>query len=363
MKIALFCHSVVSDWNHDDAHFLRGTATELILSGHEVMIYEPEDSWSYAGLLTEPDGTEAITGYRRAYPILSERRYRELQLDTMLDGVDLAIVHDWNRPELIAAVGRWRAEHSGLRLLFHDTHRRAITAREEIGEIDLRRYDGVLACGEALRNIYLKHGRHTRVWTWHEAADTRVFHPQSGFQRTYDLMWIGNWGDEERTAELREFLIEPCRALGLKAAVYGVRFSAGAREALGEAGIEYLGWLPNFRVPEAFARVNVTVDVPRRADGNGMPGIPTMRLFEALACGIPLVSAPWVDAEGLFRTGGDFLMAESGKQMTRHLEAVLGDAVLAKRLTENGRDTILRRHTCSHRAGELLVIAEAIGAR
>jgi spore maturation protein CgeB len=43
-----------------------------------------------------------------------------------------------------------------------------------------------------------------------------------------------------------------------------------------------------------------------------LPGIPTIRVFEALACGIPLVSAPWDDAEGLFRPGEDFLVARDG---------------------------------------------------
>src|SRR5207248_6767087 len=101
-------------------------------------------------------------------------------------------------------------------------------------------------------------------WTWHEAADTRVFRPLPDHARDADLVWIGNWGDDERTEELREFLIEPVKALKLKARVYGVRYPQHALDELDAAGIEYGGWLPNYSVPEVFAGRRVTVHVPRR---------------------------------------------------------------------------------------------------
>ena len=90
-----------------------------------------------------------------------------------------------------------------------------------------------------------------RAWTWHEAADTRVFRPLAGRHREGDLVWVGNWGDDERTAELHEFLLDPVQALGLKARVYGVRYPDHARAALADAGIEYAGWLPNFERPRS----------------------------------------------------------------------------------------------------------------
>ena len=53
MKIALFYHSLVADWNHGNAHFLRGIAAELLARGHEVAIYEPRDCWSGQNLFSE----------------------------------------------------------------------------------------------------------------------------------------------------------------------------------------------------------------------------------------------------------------------------------------------------------------------
>ena len=113
----------------------------------------------------------------------------------------------------------------------------------------------------------------------------------------------------KRSAELHEYLLEPVRALGLRARIHGVRYPQEALQGLQGAGIEYAGWLPNYRVPAAFARYRVTVHVPRRPYVEALPGIPTIRPFEVLACGIPLISAPWNDCEGLFTPGEDFLIA------------------------------------------------------
>src|SRR5699024_762173 len=115
--------------------------------------------------------------------------------------------------------------------------------------------------------------------------------------------WIGNWGDGERARELQEFLIEPARDLRLSGSVYGVRYPDEALQALAATNLVYRGWLPNVEVPRQFARHRVTLHVPRRPYVEQLPGIPTIRLFEALACGIPLICAPWEDAEGLFRPG------------------------------------------------------------
>ena len=184
-----------------------------------------------------------------------------------------------------------------------------------------------------------------------------------GVAKEGDLVWIGNWGDDERTAELHEFLLQPVHDLHLKARVHGVRYPEAAKKALAEAGIEYAGWLPNYRAPEVFARYRVTVHVPRRPYVRALPGIPTIRIFEALACGIPLVSAPWDDAEGLFTPGKDFLVAPDGAEMRAHLKALLADEDLARSVSAHGLETILRRHTCGHRADELLEIwAELAGA-
>jgi spore maturation protein CgeB len=234
-----------------------------------------------------------------------------------------------------------------------------------MASLDLRHYDGVLAFGRTIAERYLKNGWTQFAWIWHEAADVRRFHPLPNTPKDGDLVWIGNWGDDERTAELHEFLIDPVKDLQLKARIHGVRYPDSAKQALQEAGIDYAGWIANYRVPEVFAKYRCTVHVPRRAYADNLVGIPTIRMFEALASGIPLISAPWCDAEKLFSPGEDYLVARTGTEMRKLLREVLDDADLAQTLAAHGVHTILNRHTCAHRVDELLSILEGLnrGAR
>ncbi|HEU4732645.1 MAG TPA: glycosyltransferase [Kofleriaceae bacterium] len=372
MKLVYFTHSLISDWNHGAAHFLRGVVSELLARGHEVCVYEPEDAWSMTNLVRE-HGEAPIAAFHAAYPALASRRYAvrdrgpgpdhglDPLLEQALDGADAVIVHEWNEPELVARIGRHRARGGRYALLFHDTHHRSVTAPHEISRYDLRDYDGVLAFGRVIRDLYVERGWAARAWTWHEAADVRVFGPRPEISRDADVVWIGDWGDDERTAELTAMLIEPIAALRLRASVHGVRYPDAARQALAAAGIRYAGWLPSFEVPRVFARHTVTVHVPRRPYAAVLPGIPTIRMFEALACGIPLISTPWRDDEGLFTIGEDYLVAGDGDAMRRLLRAVLHDRVLATELAGHGRDTILARHTCAHRVDELGAILAELG--
>jgi spore maturation protein CgeB len=355
MKLVLFYHSLVSDWNHGNAHFLRGVVRELLLLGHEVEVYEPASGWSLTNLLAE-QGQSALAEYRAAYPELRSHFYTEEQLDVprVLEGADAVIVHEWTSPALVGRVGAV-ARSLGVRAYFHDTHHRSVTDASSMQALDLSRYEGVLAFGATIAERYRANGWAQQAWVWHEAADIRRFHPLAGV-REGDVVWVGNWGDGERSAELHEFLIDPSADLQLRARIFGVRYPARALAALGRAGIGYGGWIANHAVPYVFARYACTVHVPRRAYRESLPGVPTIRMFEALACGIPLVSAPWDDTEHLFRPGLDYLVARNGKEMRAHLRAILGSRELRESLARHGLETIRARHTCAHRVRELLSI-------
>jgi spore maturation protein CgeB len=356
MKIVLFYHSLVSDWNHGNAHFLRGVAHELRARGHEVDIYEPLGGWSRSNLIRD-HGEASIERFHRIYPLLDSRTYEPdaIDLDAALDGSDLVIVHEWNDEHFVARVGEHRQRSRHYRLLFHDTHHRALADRNA-WSYDLSGYDGVLAFGRSLRDLYLSRGWCKQAFVWHEGADTRIFRPLAHVPKNGGLVFIGNWGDGERTAELRDMLLSPVRALRIDADVYGVRYPVEAIRELSTVGMRYQGFLPNYEVPRVFADHRLTVHVPRRSCAETLPGIPSIRVFEALACGIPLVCAPWSDAEELFRPGLDYLVAKNAQEMTEAIRSILSDPALASSLSKSGQDRILSRHTCSHRVDELLAI-------
>lgn len=361
MRIILFYHSLISDWNHGNAHFLRGMASELIARGHDIAVYEPENGWSLSNLVSLY-GHRPVENFEARFPLLRSTTYnlKTLDLDAIMQDADLVLVHEWNDPELIARIGEHHRHNRGYRLLFHDTHHRSLTEGDLFGRIGLEKYDGVLAYGSVISKRYLDKGWAGRVWVWHEAADVRTFHPVAAGAPENDIVWVGNWGDEERTRELHEFLIEPARRLRLRGSAFGVRYPGKGIAAFRAAGIDFSGWIPNYMVPEIFAQSRVTVHIPRRPYVKLLPGIPTIRPFEALACGIPLVCSPWEDTEGLFTPGKDYLVARDGDEMVSHLRTLLADPDMAAEVSSRGLRTVLSRHTCGHRVDELLTICNSI---
>ena len=364
-RVAYFAHSISSDWNNGNAHFLRGLLRSLGECGHEVCIFEPEDGWSISNLRTEPCGERSLRTFAKTYPDLCVRPYNKQtvesrsQLRPLLRTVDFVILHEWNPASLAHTLLELRDE-LGFRLLFHDTHHRASSSPEQLRVLGIDRFDGSIVFGRALHAIYRNRFNIQRVWTLHEAADTSVFRPMRNDAMTDDVVWVGNWGDDERSKEICEYLLQPGAALGRRSfTVYGVRYPPEALRALQNAGIRYRGYLPNLDGPETYARAHLTVHIPRQQYVGAMRGIPTIRVFEALACGIPLVSAPWEDCEHLFRPG-DFRIVHSSAEMKRALTESLADPRAAHEQAARGLETVRARHTCRHRAEELTAIFQEL---
>ena len=168
MRFVFFVHSLVSDWNHGNAHFIRGIITELKSRGHQVSVYEPALSWSRSNLIKDY-GLHVLDSFYHYYPGIRSNQYRieDLDLDMVLEGADVVIVHEWNEHELVYRIGQHRKVHSGYRLFFHYTHHRSVSDPESMKKYDLNCYDGVLAFVEVIRRIYLDNSCAQNVLTWH----------------------------------------------------------------------------------------------------------------------------------------------------------------------------------------------------
>ncbi|MBC7793687.1 MAG: glycosyltransferase [Clostridia bacterium] len=356
MHVVLFAHSLLSDWNNVSAPFLRGIVSELVTRGHTVVCYERRDAASVAALLADQGGGP-IEAVQRIYPALDVVRYvrATLDLDVALADADLVLVHQSTESELIANIGKKRLNGT-FRALFHDTHYEVSDA------LDLSAYDGVLVFGNSLREAYLSQGVRN-VWTWHEAADIRVLEPlqtrtQTNVLMKRDLVWIGNWGNDQ-AASFAALVFEPIRHLGLDADVYGVGYPEDVVESLKASDVRYRGWAAGYTLSEIFAHFYATLNIPPAGQAN-VPGVPTLRMYEAMACGIPLISAPWDDSEGLFTVGKDYLVAEDTPAMIRRLRDLLSDFEMADALADQARQTVLAKHTCAHRVDELLEIYRSL---
>ena len=365
LRIAYFAHSIRSDWNNGNAHFLRGLLRCLGEQGHAVAIFEPEESWSLVNLRSEPMGNRSLTQFAETYPMLRPTTYNLAEgsrmelLPSALGELDVVIIHEWNSPELAQRLLGYR-EALGFRLLFHDTHHRASSSPAQIRIFGLDRFDGVVAFGEALRRIYRERFGISKVFTLHEAADIDVFYPRQSLKKSDDVVWIGNWGEGERSDEIGEYLLKPVAHLEtVRCSVYGVRYPDDGLQALREANISYRGYLSNLDAPQIYTSASLTVHIPRQQYAGAMTGIPTIRVFEALACGIPLISAPWQDSEGLFREG-DYAMVSTGAEMEAAMATLLRDPEVGKAQAQRGLETVRARHTCRHRAMELTSFCEEL---
>src|SRR5579872_3817836 len=233
MRIVWFVHAIASCWNNGNAHFLRGVGTELQRYGHDVVFCEPANGWSEANRLRD-EGARALDGFAAAFPDLVRVKYDAAHPDlpALTHDADLVIAHEWNEIAVVNALGQLRKHGAKFVLLFHDTHHRALTRPDEMRRYNLDGYDGVLAFGAILAQLYEKAGWSRRAWAWHEAAGTSRFFPRPSATRPDDLVWVGKWGDEERTTELHEYLLDPASSLGLRVNIYGVRYPDFARNAL-----------------------------------------------------------------------------------------------------------------------------------
>jgi spore maturation protein CgeB len=196
LDIRIFAHSFVSDWNHGNAHFLRGLARSLMKMGHRVRGYEELGAWSLTNLVKQEQeqSIEAIDDFRRRFKNLSIQFYRNdaalaSYLENELRGADVVVIHEWNEPAVVNAILALKSK-LGFRALFHDTHHRAYTNAGQILRFHLHLFDGVLAFGDAIRKIYADGFGISNVWTFHEAADVESFYPLRR-EKTTDVLWIG----------------------------------------------------------------------------------------------------------------------------------------------------------------------------
>ncbi|HEX3246741.1 MAG TPA: glycosyltransferase [Chloroflexota bacterium] len=325
---------------------------------HSVLCWEQSDNWSLEHLLAE--SPEAVAQFQSNFPDLKYQRYTlgsrlEAELRRAVAETDVVVVHEWNEPRVIRLIGRI-AQDRGVKSVFHDTHYRVVLDpfyRERLG---LDNFDCIAAFSPSLAERYSALG-YRNVHVLHEAADTTVFAPREVGPRD-DVIFIGNYGDGDRDDELEAFLFRPRRSLPhLRYAVYGVRYPGHVLARLrGCLNIDYRGRIPNVDVPAAYSAAKVALHIPRRQYVELLPGTPTIRVFEALATGTCLISLPWCDTDGLFQAGKDFVVARTPDEMRDTVRELCSDPIARRAVAQQGLQTVLARHTCNHRADQLLEI-------
>ncbi|HEU4752304.1 MAG TPA: glycosyltransferase [Armatimonadota bacterium] len=346
MKLVIFGLSVSSSWGNGHATLWRGLWRALARRGHRVVFFE-RDTPYYAGHrdLTELPGGELLF-YREWEEALPQARRH-------LDDADVAMVTSYC-PDGVAASERVLSSRAPLRV-FYDLDTPVTLERlragepvaylppEGLGEFDLvLSYTGGAALDELQRRLGAR-----RVAPLYGSVDPEVHHPVVPVaEYRADLSYLGTYA-EDRQAALEAFLIEPARRRPERRFVIGGALYP--EEFPWTDNIFFVRHMPPPQHPAFFCSSRLTLNITRRAMAE-MGYCPSGRLFEAAACGTPVLSDAWEGLDAFYTPGEEILLARSTEDALAALE--LPDGELAG-LARRARERTLAEHTADQRVLDL----------
>jgi spore maturation protein CgeB len=344
MRIVILGLSITSSWGNGHATTYRGLVRELARRGHDVLFLERDVPW-YAenrDLAAPPFGRTAL------YDDLGDLRAR---FGSAVAEAELVIVGSYV-PEGVA-VGEWVTREAQGVTAFYDIDTPVTLARLARGEVEylspalVPRYDLYLSFtgGPTLARIEREYGAPV-ARPLYCSVDPELYFPEARAAE-WDLGYMGTYSDD-RQPPLDRLLLEPAR-----------RWRAGRFVAAGPQYPDTIRWPANVRriehLPPARHRAfynaqRFTLNVTR-ADMVAAGYSPSVRLFEAAACGTPIVSDWWAGLDTLFEPGREVLIARTAEDTLRYVHELGEDERRA--IGASARARVLAEHTAAHRAAEL----------
>jgi spore maturation protein CgeB len=345
--------SITSSWGNGHATTYRGLVRALHERGHRVRFLERDVPW-YA---ENRDLPRPPYGSTELYASLEELddRFRPAIAEA-----DLVIVGSFV-PEG-RAVATWVQRHRGDLAAFYDIDTPATLAAVRAGDceyLDRRLIPGFdfylsFTGGPTLVRLEREFGAR-RAFPLYCSFDPQHYFPEAQEQR-WDLGYMGTYS-EDRQPALQRLLLEPAgRSPERRFVVAGPLYPAATTWPANVERIEHLGPAEHRAF---YCRQRFTLNVTRAAM-SAAGHSPSVRLFEAAACGVPIISDPWPGLETFFTPGRELLVARTAEDTLRTLTAIGPDE--AVRLGARARRRVLASHTAEHRAQELESIVAAAAA-
>jgi len=346
MKLVVFGLTVSSSWGNGHATLWRGLIRALARHGHRVVFFEKDVPY-YA---STRDVFEIPNGDLILYETWSSIRHRAM---AELADADAAMVTSYC-PDGIAATDLV-LDTSRIVRTFYDldtpvtlSKLRASESLTYIGRRGLREFDLVLSYtgGGALEKLQSELGAR-RVAPLYGHADPDVHHPVAPTEHyVSDLSYLGTYAADRQIA-LQRLFIDPAghrpeRRFLIGGAQYPDTFPW-------QPNIHFVRHLPPSEHPAFFSSSRLTLNVTRQAMAK-MGWCPSGRLFEASACGVPILSDNWEGLDSFFDPGREVLIAETTEDAVAALD--LSDAELNS-ISRFGRERTLAEHTSEHRARQL----------
>jgi len=351
LSIVVLGLSITSTWGNGHATTYRALLRALARRGHEVLFLERNQPWYAAHRdLPRPPFCRTL--------LYDSVDHLEARFERPIRDADLVIVGSYV-PEGVT-VGRLVVATARGTTAFYDidtpvTLTKLARGDDEYVSADLiPRYDLYLSFtgGPTLRAIEQRYGAR-RARPLYCAVDPELYFPEPG-TASVDLGYLGTYS-ADRQPKLERLLLEPARRWPEgRFAVAGPQYPDATEWP---ANVERTDYLPAHRHRAFYGSQRFTLNLTR-ADMVTAGFSPSVRLFEAAACGTPIISDAWSGLETLFEPGREILLATSPDDVLRHLRAL--PEARRRALGAAARARVLRAHTAAHRALELeVLIAEA----
>ncbi len=344
MTIVILGLTITSSWGNGHATTYRGLVRALAARGHGVLFLECDKPW-YAEHRDLPDPPYGRT---ELYEDISDLRSRfEMQVRT----ADLVVVGSYV-PDGVA-VGEWATGTATGVTAFYDIDTPVTLAKLSRGDFEylspglIPRFDLYLSFtgGPTLSRLEREFGS-PRAVPFYCSVDPALYHPTGG-PVEYDLGYLGTYSPD-RQPPLERLLVEPARRWPEgRFAVAGPQYPAGIPWP---ANVSRIDHLPPAEHRDFYNCQRFTLNVTR-ADMVAAGYSPSVRLFEAAACGTPIVTDAWAGIETVLTPGVEVIVARSTEDVSRVLREM--PAAEARAIGAAGRRRVLAAHTADHRAAEL----------
>jgi spore maturation protein CgeB len=341
MKLVVLGLSLSSSWGNGHATTYRALLKEFAARGHDILFLERDVPWySDHRDIADPD-------YCRLefYSDLAGLEHWRGEIE----GADAVIVGSYV-PEGVE-VGRLVQQHAKGVTAFYDIDTPVTLAKLERGDFEylspelIPGYDLYLSFtgGPTLRRIEEQYGS-PAARALYCSVDPDAYPPLKTPKR-WDLSYLGTYSPD-RQPTLERLLIEPARALpDRRLVVAGPQYPT---EIDWPANVERIEHLPPAEHADFYSASRWTLNITR-ADMIAAGWSPSVRLFEAAACAIPVISDRWNGLDQLFLAGSEIVLADSSADVIDMLTDGVDPAVIGRA----ARARVLNGHRAADRALEL----------
>jgi spore maturation protein CgeB len=354
LKIVVFGLTISSSWGNGHATLWRGLQRALARRGHRLVFFE-QDTPYYADArdLTALEGGDLVL-----YQDWEDVRRRA---EAEIASADVAMVTSYC-PDGLAATEAVLGASRALRV-FYDLDTPVTLSRlgrgeatGYIGEAGLRGFDLVLSYtgGRALDELVTRLGAR-RVAPLYGHVDPEVHRPVEAADRfRADLSYLGTYAADRQAALETLFVVPARRAPDRRFLIGGAQYPPGFPWT---TNIFFVRHLPPHEHPAFYSSARLTLNVTREAMA-AMGWCPSGRLFEAAACGVPILSDAWEGLDAFFEPGREILVAGTSDEA---MAAIGLDAASLARIAANARERVLAEHTSDHRVRHLeAVLGDAL---